>query len=105
MSASPDVSFSLVSHHYAARTVTITITIYGVRVAAVLSVLSPYARFRCRDASKFPPNRTLTSVGPEDELREMARSMRQNGTRSRRLVQPHSRDLSTATSGNSSGEP
>jgi hypothetical protein len=38
-------------------------------------------------------------VGPEDgALEEMARPMRQDGTRSVGLVQPHGRDLSTSTS-------
>ena len=77
----------------------------GSRVEAYLR-LESCARVRCRR-----PNagfsRVTTLLGPgDDALQEMARSMRPTGASSRRgSRRPHSRDLSTVTSGKSSGEP
>jgi hypothetical protein len=44
-------------------------------------------------------------TGGEQTLRELVHEFKTKGPVYRRTVQPHSRDLSTATSGNSSGEP
>jgi len=68
---------------------------------------APQPHPRLRVARRLPMSptscpgswRTMTSLArTDDALQEMARSMRQKGTRSCRLVQAHIRDLSTSNS-------
>lgn len=75
-------------------------------VDAVTGSKSPLNRTCAPDVDRLPgffEDHDL--VGPEDERQEMARSMRRTALVAVGLGRPHSRDLSTATSGNSCGEP